>query len=94
MCFLDITGYTRPTEERGDEAAADVATRFGTLVRRFSQEHGGKPVKWLGDGVMFYFDEPGSVVLAALDMVEGVASHSVPPAHVEIHAGPVVFRGR
>jgi adenylate cyclase len=50
-------------------------------------------VKWLVDGVMFYSDEPGSVVLAALDMVEGVASHAVPPAHVEIHAGPVVFQG-
>jgi adenylate cyclase len=93
MCFLDITGYTRLTEERGDEAAADVATRLGTLVRRSSQEHGGKPVKWLGDGVMFYFDEPGSAVLAALDMVEGVASHALPPAHVGIHAGPVVFQG-
>jgi class 3 adenylate cyclase len=40
MCFLDITGYTRLTQERGDEAAADVATRLGTLVRRSSQEHG------------------------------------------------------
>jgi adenylate cyclase len=92
MCFLDITGYTRLTEERGDEAAADVATRLGTLVRRSSREHGGKPVKWLGDGVMFYFDEAGSAVLAALDMVEGVASHALPPAHVGIHAGPVVFQ--
>jgi adenylate cyclase len=25
MCFVDITGYTRLTEERGDEAAADLA---------------------------------------------------------------------
>ena len=41
MCFLDITGYTRMTEERGDDAAADLAARLGTLVRRSSQEHGG-----------------------------------------------------
>jgi adenylate cyclase len=92
VCFLDITGYTRLTEERGDEAAADLAARLGTLVRRFSQERGGKPVKWLGDGVMFYFEEPGNAVLAALDMVEGVATHALPPAHVGIHAGPVVFQ--
>jgi class 3 adenylate cyclase len=26
ICFLEITGYTRLTEERGDEAAADLAT--------------------------------------------------------------------
>ena len=92
MCFLDITGYTRLTEERGDEAAADLAATLATLVRRSSQEHDGQPVKWLGDGVMFYFRDPGSGVLAALEMVEGVATHGLPPARVGIHAGPVVFQ--
>jgi adenylate cyclase len=92
VCFLDISGYTRLTEERGDEAAADLAARLGTLVRRSSQERGGQPVKWLGDGVMFYFPDPGAGVLAALDMVESVASNALPPAHVGIHAGPVVFQ--
>jgi adenylate cyclase len=92
ICFLDITGYTRLTEERGDAAAADVAARLARLVERSSQEHGGRPVKWLGDGVMFYFGEPGGAVLAALEMVEGAARHDLPPAHVGIHAGPVVFQ--
>jgi adenylate cyclase len=92
VCFLDITGYTRLTEERGDEAAADLATRLATLVRRSSREHGGTPVKWLGDGVMFYFREPGDAVLAAVAMVEAVGGHGLPPAHVGIHAGPVVFQ--
>src|SRR5204862_813303 len=46
MCFPDITGYTRLTEERGDEAAADVAGRLATMVRRCSQEYGGQAVKW------------------------------------------------
>jgi adenylate cyclase len=92
MCFLDITGYTRLTEERGDEAAADLAARLATLVRRSSQEHAGTPVKWLGDGVMFYFRAPGDAVLGALEMVEVVGSHELPPAHVGIHAGPVVFQ--
>jgi adenylate cyclase len=92
ISFLDITGYTRLTEERGDEAAADLAARLAGLVRRSSQEHGGRPVKWLGDGVMFYFPDPSGAVLAALDMVEGVAGHDLPPAHVGVHAGPVVFQ--
>jgi adenylate cyclase len=92
MCFLDITGYTRLTEERGDEAAADLAARLAHLVRRSAQEHGGTPVKWLGDGVMFYFPEPGDAVLAAVEMVEVVGSHGLRPAHVGIHAGPVVFQ--
>jgi adenylate cyclase len=92
MCFLDLTGYTRLTEERGDEAAADLAGRLAAMVRRSSQKHGGQPVKWLGDGVMFYFPDPGQGVLAALEMVEGVASEGLPPAHVGLHAGPVVFQ--
>src|SRR5215210_6649321 len=65
---------------------------LATLVRRSSQKHGGQPVKWLGDSVMFYFPNPGPGVLAALDMVEGVAAHALPPAHVGIHAGRVVFQ--
>jgi adenylate cyclase len=92
VCFLDVTGYTRLTEERGDEAAAELAARLATLVRPSSAEHGGQPVKWLGDGVMFYFAEPAPSVLAALEIVEGVTSHGLPPARVGIHAGPVVFQ--
>jgi adenylate cyclase len=92
VCFLDLTGYTALTEEKGDEAAADLAGRLSSFVRRSAGEHGGQPVKWLGDGVMFYFPEPGPGVLAALDMMEGVASHSLPPAHTGIHSGPVVFQ--
>jgi adenylate cyclase len=92
VSFLDITGYTRLTEERGDAAAADLAERLAALVRRSSQEYGGAPVKWLGDGVMFYFPAPGQSVVSALDMVDGVASHGLPPARVGIDAGPVVFQ--
>jgi adenylate cyclase len=92
VCFLDITGYTRLTEERGDAAAADLAARLAGLVRRSALEHGGTPVKWLGDGVMFYFRAPADAVLAAVEMVEGVGRQGLPPAHVGIHAGPVVFQ--
>jgi adenylate cyclase len=92
MCFLDLTGYTRLTEERGDEAAADLAARLAGLVRRSAQEHDGLPVKWLGDGVMFYFRAPADAVLAALDMTEVVVRQGLPPAHVGIHAGPVIFQ--
>ena len=92
ICFLDLTGYTRLTEERGDTAAADHAGRLAQLVQRTSQQHRGKPVKWLGDGVMFYFREAGEAALAALEMVEGVALAGLPPAHVGLHAGPVVFQ--
>jgi adenylate cyclase len=49
-------------------------------------------VKWLGDGVMFYFRAPADAVLAALEMVEMVGRQGLPPAHVGLHAGPVIFQ--
>jgi adenylate cyclase len=92
ICFLDITGYTRLTQEHGDDAAADLATTVGRLVQRSSVQHGGRPIKWLGDGVMFYFDDPGPGVRAALEMVDGLAAAGLPPAHVGLHAGPVLYQ--
>lgn len=92
MCFLDLSGYTRLTQERGDEAAADLAVTVHRLVQRGSAQHGGRPVKWLGDGVMIYFGDPGPGVRAALEMVDEVAGAGLPPAHVGLHAGPVIFQ--
>ena len=92
MCFLDITGYTRLTQERGDAAAAELAAQLARLVQRTSVQHGGRPIKWLGDGVMFFFKDPGPGVMAALDMVDGVGVAGLPPEHVGLHAGPVIFQ--
>jgi adenylate cyclase len=93
MCFLDLVGYTRLTEERGDQAAAELAGRLAVLVDRSTRDHGGVPVKWLGDGVMAWFREPAGAVLAALGMVEEVPQAGLPPAHVGVAAGPVVVQG-
>ena len=92
MCFFDLTGYTRLTEERGDKVAADLARSLASLVQKNSVQYGGKAVKFLGDGVMFHFPEPGKGVLAALDMVDAAVSVGLPPAHVGLHAGPVLFQ--
>jgi adenylate cyclase len=92
ICFLDLTGYTRLTEERGDAAAAELAAELGRMVRRKSFEHGGQPVKWLGDGVMFHFPAALPSVVAALGMVAEAAAAGLPPARVGIHAGPVLFQ--
>jgi adenylate cyclase len=92
ICFLDITGYTRLTEERGDRAAAELAEELARVAKRTSVQYGGRPVKWLGDGVMFYFRDPGPAVVSALEMVDGIAQAGLPPAHVGLHAGPVIIQ--
>ena len=58
MCFLDLAGYTRLTEERGDAAAAALAETLAVPVDGVARERGGVPVKRLGDGVMLHFREP------------------------------------
>jgi adenylate cyclase len=93
MSFVDLVGYTRLTEERGDAAAAELAGTLAVLVDRSSREHGGVPVKWLGDGVMVHFREPAGAVLSALGMVRKLPEAGLPPAHVGIAAGPVVTQG-
>jgi adenylate cyclase len=93
MSFVDLVGYTRLTEERGDEAAAALAASLAVLVGRASREHGGVPVKRLGDGVMVHFREPAGAVLSALGMVEQLPEAGLPPAHVGVAAGPVVVQG-
>lgn len=92
IAFLDLVGYTRLTEEQGDEAAAELAARLAELVQLNAQRHGGRPVKWLGDGVMFHFAEPAAAVRSCLEMVGQAPRQGLPPAHVGVHAGPVVFR--
>jgi adenylate cyclase len=92
MCFLDLSGYTRLTEERGDEAAAEMSAILGKLVQRSSHGHGGRPVKWLGDGVMVYFRDPAAAVIFALEMLEQIPAADLPPAHVGIDAGPLIFQ--
>jgi adenylate cyclase len=92
ICFVDLTGYTRITEERGDEVAARFAGELSSLVEDISFRRGGRPIRWLGDGGMFHFKEPQAAVAAGLDMVEGAPARGLPPTHIGIHTGPVVFQ--
>jgi adenylate cyclase len=93
MSFLDLAGYTRLTEEQGDTAAAALAESLAVLVNRSAREHGGVPVKWLGDGVMVHYPEPAGAVRSALELVAQLPQAGLPPAHVGIAAGPVVVQG-
>jgi adenylate cyclase len=89
VCFVDLTGFTRLTEEQGD---AELAGRLAALVEGISRRHGGRPVRWLGDGGMFVFRDPDAAVAAAMDMVAQAPAVGLPPTHIGIHSGPVVFQ--
>jgi class 3 adenylate cyclase len=90
IAFLDLTGYTTLAEERGDEAAAELAAGLANAVQDSAQMHGGRPVKWLGDGVMFHFADPARAIVSGLDLVEQTERAISVPARIGINAGAVV----
>jgi adenylate cyclase len=92
IAFLDLTGYTKLTEERGDRAAAELAGRLVEIVHEFAHRRGGRVVKLLGDGVMFHFPEPAQAVRCGLGLVDRLPQLGLPPARVGLHSGPVVFQ--
>jgi adenylate cyclase len=92
IAFLDLTGYTKLTEERGDRAAAELAARLVEVVHDLAHRHGGRLVKLLGDGVMFHFPHPAEGVRCGLELVERIPGVGLPQARVGLHSGPVVFQ--
>ena len=49
-------------------------------------------MKWLGDGVMLYFPNPGPGVLAALEMVEAVVEAGLPLRTSDFTQAPPIFQ--
>ncbi|HZD17167.1 MAG TPA: adenylate/guanylate cyclase domain-containing protein [Actinomycetota bacterium] len=92
IAFLDLTGYTRLTEEAGDEAAAEHARGLVDIARRAATGHRGRLVKMLGDGAMFHFRDPTDAVRCGLELVEEIPRTGLPPARVGIDAGPLIIR--
>jgi adenylate cyclase len=89
--FADLSGYTRLTEESGDEIAARVSLTLARLVNEVASRHRGEVVKMLGDGVHFHFTVPHDAVTASLEIVERVGPEGLPPAHVGVNAGPMIY---
>ena len=90
IAFLDLTGYSSLAEERGDEAAAELAAGLAGVVQEAARTQGCRPVKWLGDGVMFHFSDSGRAIRSALDLVEQTERAISVPARIGINAGAVI----
>jgi class 3 adenylate cyclase len=92
VVFVDLSGYTRLTEERGDE----VAVRFASSLQREAEAtatvNDGRLVKLLGDGVMLRFPDAERGLDAAVGMVRALSSQGSLTAHAGVHAGPVIER--
>jgi class 3 adenylate cyclase len=92
IVFVDLSGFTRLTEERGDETAVRTAMSLQQQADAIAARHGGRLVKLLGDGAMLLFPEPAVGVDAALELVEAMSGEGALAAHAGIHSGPVIER--
>jgi hypothetical protein len=79
VVFIDLTGFTRMAEQRGDEAAARTALDFARLAERHAAEHDGRLVKVLGDGVLLRFPAAQPGVEATLSLLGASAGAGLPP---------------
>jgi ABC-type transport system substrate-binding protein/class 3 adenylate cyclase len=64
--IADVRGYTRYTQERGDEAAARLASAFADIVRLTVEELGGRLVELRGDEALVVFASPRQAIRTAV----------------------------
>ncbi len=92
VAFVDLTGFTRTTQELGDEAAAGLSLRLGDLARSHVEAHGGRLVKLLGDGALLYLPDAAAAVETAVALLAGLPGAGLPTGHAGVHHGPVIER--
>jgi adenylate cyclase len=89
LCFIDLTGFTRYTEEEGDLEALDVVENFVETVEATLPPE-ATIVKTIGDEVMVVSPEPSSLTEWAVGLLERFPER--PQPRVGIHYAEAVYR--
>ena len=92
IVFVDLSGFTKLTRERGDESAVLAATSLQREADATATRHGGRLVKLLGDGAMLRLADAAVGVSAALELVETMSGEGIVSSHAGVHTGPVIER--
>ena len=90
IAFADLAGYTRLTEELGDELAVDAVERFTEAVENTLPED-ARVVKTIGDEVMVVGSDTAALAEWAVGFQRLVRDER-PLPRIGIHAGEVVYR--
>jgi adenylate cyclase len=89
FCFVDLTGFTRYTEEEGDEEALDLIERFIETVEATLPAE-ALVVKTIGDEVMIVSPEPVTLTEWAVGLL--ALFQERPQPRVGLHYGRAVYR--
>src|SRR5947209_10522632 len=68
--IADVRGYTRFTNERGDEAAARLADRFAALCEQEVGRHDGQVIELRGDEALAVFSSARNALRGAVSLQE------------------------
>jgi adenylate cyclase len=90
IAFADLAGYTRLTEEHGDEQAVDTVERFVEIVER-TLPIDARVIKTLGDEVMVVGADPVALTAWAVDLGAELPAGS-PAPRIGIHSGAALYR--
>ena len=72
--IADVRGYTKFTQEHGDEAAARLAASFAEATRAEVAERGGEVIELRGDEALAVFGSARQALRAAVELQERYAS--------------------
>lgn len=89
LCFIDLTGFTRYTEEEGDQEAFDVVEHFIETVEATLPAE-ATIVKTIGDEVMVVSPDPASLTEWAVALLERFPRR--PRPRVGVHYANAVYR--
>jgi adenylate cyclase len=89
IAFADLAGYTRLTEEAGEEQALDVVERFVEGVEHTLPDE-ARIVKTIGDAVMIVSSDAAALTEWAVGFQELQAERPLP--RIGIHHGSVLYR--
>jgi adenylate cyclase len=90
IAFADLAGYTRLTEEMGDELAVDAVERFTEAVDGTLPDD-ARIVKTIGDEVMIVASDAGGLADWAVGFQELVQDER-PLPRIGMHFGDVLYR--
>jgi adenylate cyclase len=90
IAFADLAGYTRLTEEAGEEEAVDAVERFIEDVEVTLPE-GARVIKTIGDEVMIVGSDAAALVDWAVGFQRLVADRR-PLPRIGLHYGPTLYR--
>ncbi|MGH3136081.1 MAG: adenylate/guanylate cyclase domain-containing protein [Gaiellaceae bacterium] len=85
--IADVRGYSRYTEQYGDEAAARLAARFAELVGDGAEAHGGEIVEMRGDEALAVFASARQAIRAAIDLQEQFDEQTVVNSELPLRVG-------